>query len=59
MNQQTLFEELSAIHSERSAAATARGAQAFARLLGQAEHNSTGQARRIAQFIAASYDGET
>lgn len=41
----------------RKQAATARGGQAFARLLALAETRDSGQARRIAQFIAASYDG--
>lgn len=41
----------------RKQAATARGGQAFARLLALAETRDSGQARRIAQFIAATYDG--
>lgn len=41
----------------RKQAATAQGGQAFARLLELAESRDSGQARRIAQFIASTYDG--
>lgn len=37
--------------------ATTKGGQAFARLLKLAETSDTGQARRVAQFVAATYNG--
>jgi hypothetical protein len=43
----------------RSVAATAQGAQAYARLLHLAEHHDSGQSRRLVRFIAAPYDGDT
>lgn len=43
----------------RAARATAVGAQAFARLLRLAEDFDSGQARRVARFLASTYDGET
>ena len=43
--------------AERAAKAQAAGAQAYARLLFQAEEGSSGQAGRIARFIAATYNG--
>jgi hypothetical protein len=43
----------------RAARATAAGAQAFARLLRLAEELDSGQARRVARFLASTYDGET
>jgi hypothetical protein len=52
-----------AIHSElavfdaRSRQATQAGAQAFGRLLEMAEDEESGQTRRIAQFLAATYYG--
>lgn len=42
----------------RAAAAQGHAAHAFARLLAQAETQHSGQIERIAQFIAASYNGE-
>ena len=42
----------------RSADATRKGAQAFARLLQLAETRDSGQIRRIARFIAVSYNGD-
>jgi hypothetical protein len=38
--------------------ATAKGGQAFARLPNLAETRDSGQIRRIAQFIASTYNGE-
>jgi hypothetical protein len=43
--------------ADRAAKAQAAGAQAYARLLRQAEEGSSGQAVRIARFIAATYNG--
>ena len=43
----------------RAARAMASGAQAFARLLRLAEELDSGQARRVARFLASTYDGET
>ncbi len=43
--------------ADRAAKAQAAGAQAYARLLRQAEEGSSGQAARIARFIAATYNG--
>ena len=43
--------------AQRSRDATAVGAQAFARLLALAEQRDSGQIRRVAQFIAATYNG--
>ena len=42
----------------RSRAATAAGAQAFARLLTLAEERDSGQIVRVARFIAAAYNGQ-
>jgi hypothetical protein len=42
----------------RSRAATAAGAQAFARLLRLAEERDSGQIARIARFLAATYNGQ-
>ena len=42
----------------KSRAATAVGAQAFARLLALAEERDSGQIVRVARFIAASYNGQ-
>ena len=42
----------------RAIAATARGAQAFARLLRLAETRDSGQIRRVARFVAATYNGQ-
>jgi len=41
----------------RSFQATTKGAAAFARLLELAEHQDSGQIRRVVQFIAALYNG--
>ena len=43
--------------AERAAKAQAAGAQAYARLLRQAEDGTSGQAARIARFVAATYNG--
>lgn len=45
--------------SERARQAQATAAQAYARLLNLAETRDSGQIRRVAQFIASTYDGET
>lgn len=42
----------------RKSTATARGGQAFLRLLDLAETRDSGQSRRIAEFIAATYNGQ-
>ena len=42
----------------RKSEATAKGGQAFLRLLLLAEHHDSGQATRIAGFIAATYNGQ-
>jgi hypothetical protein len=42
----------------RSRAATATGAQAFARLLRMAEERDSGQLVRLARFLAATYNGQ-
>jgi hypothetical protein len=43
----------------RATEATRRGAQAFARLLAVAESTDSGQARRVAGFVASTYNGRT
>lgn len=43
----------------RSTEATHHGAQAFARLLQLAETSDSGQARRVAGFVASMYNGRT
>jgi hypothetical protein len=43
-------------YAARAQEATAKGAQAFARLLSLTEHHDSGQIRRVAQFIAATYN---
>jgi hypothetical protein len=43
----------------RKSAATARGGQAFLRLLQLAESHDSGQVARIARFLAATFDGST
>jgi hypothetical protein len=43
---------------ERAQAAQAAAAQAYARLLGLAETHDSGQIRRVAQFLASTYNGE-
>ena len=42
----------------RSGEATAKGGQAFARLLTLAETRNSGQIPRIAKFIASTYNGD-
>jgi hypothetical protein len=42
----------------RAQEATAKGAQAFGRLLSLTEHHDSGQIRRVAQFIASTYNGQ-
>lgn len=42
----------------RSRAATATGAQAFARLLRLAEERDSGQIVRVVRFLAATYNGQ-
>jgi hypothetical protein len=42
---------------QRKSQATAKGGQAYLRLLQLAETQTSGQARRIAHFLAATYDG--
>lgn len=42
----------------RSVKATAAGAQAFARLVDLAETRDSGQIRRVACFVASTYNGE-
>ena len=42
----------------RMNAATAQGGQAYARLLDLAETRQSGQIRRIARFIASTYNGQ-
>jgi hypothetical protein len=57
----TAHEETEAALDEyrtRSRAATAAGAQAFARLLRLAEERDSGQIVRIARFLAAAYNGD-
>ncbi len=44
--------------TRRAHAAQATAAQAFARLLELAEQSDTGQAARVARFIAATFDGQ-
>jgi hypothetical protein len=41
----------------RAMAAQSRGAQAYERLLSLAEASDTGQARIVAKFVAATYNG--
>lgn len=48
-----------AISATAATAATAAGAQAFARLLRLAEELDSGQARRVARFLASTFDGES
>jgi hypothetical protein len=51
--------EAAAADSEaRASEATAKGAQAFARLLDLAEQQDSGQIARIARFVAATYNGQ-
>lgn len=57
MNQRYDLEADLGAYAARSREATAKAAQAFARLLVLAEQHSSGQTRRIACFIAATYNG--
>jgi hypothetical protein len=45
--------------ARRAQQAQAAAAQAYARLLELAEKRDSGQVRRVAQFIASTYDGAT
>ena len=47
------------IWKQRAQEAQAAAAQAYARLLVLAETRDSGQIRRVAQFIASTYDGAT
>lgn len=47
------------IWQQRAQEAQAAAAQAYARLLVLAETRDSGQIRRVAQFIASTYDGAT
>lgn len=46
-----------AIWEQRATEAQAKGAQAYARLLSIAEGSDTGQASRVAAFIASTFNG--
>jgi hypothetical protein len=43
--------------SQRASVAQAQAAHAYARLIDIAEHSDTGQASRVASFLAATYNG--
>ena len=45
-------------YAVRAQEATAKGGQAFAKLLSLAEHHDSGQIRRIVKFIASTYNGQ-
>ena len=45
-------------YQTRSRAASAMGAQAFARLLRLAEERNSGQITRVVRFLAATYNGQ-
>ncbi len=45
--------------AERAQKAQAAAAQAFERLLSLAETSEAGQARRVARFLASTFDGQT
>lgn len=51
--------DLMAALAGRSQRATDKGAQAFARLLKMAEQGESGQPRRVAQFVAATFNGRS
>jgi hypothetical protein len=51
------FNERLLSYEQRADVAQGRAAQAFGRLLNLAETRDSGQARSIAQFIAATYNG--
>lgn len=52
------FNELE-LWKQRADRAQAIAAHAYARLLDLAEHHDTGQARRVARFIASTYNSTT
>lgn len=55
-----VFAQLDAAQNEwaqRASAAQAKAAHAYARLIEIAEHSDTGQASRVASFLAATYNG--
>jgi hypothetical protein len=52
------FEVELALSDARSREAEPAGVRAFARLLELAEQRDSGQIRRIAQFLAATYNGQ-
>ena len=54
----SIDEDLDAYH-RRALAAQGKAAQAFARLLKLAEERKSGQIRRIAAFLASTFNGET
>ena len=45
-------------HARRATAAQGAAAQAFERLLGMAEARDSGQVRRVAAFLASTFNGE-
>lgn len=45
--------------AERAQRAQSAAAQAYERLVTLSERNSTGQARRVAYFLASTFDGQT
>ncbi len=51
------FDERLLSYEQRAAVAQGKAAQAFGRLLNLAETRNSGQARSIAHFIAATYNG--
>ncbi len=51
-------DQLIAGYEARAMAAQAKAAQAYAKLLKIAETIQSGQAKRIAQFLASTYNGE-
>ena len=58
MNQHPDPDDALACIRRRKSEATAKGGQAFLRLLQLAEHHDSGQATRIAGFIASTYNGQ-
>jgi len=53
------FERQDRDWAERAQKAQALAAQAYERLLSLAEKSDSGQVRRVANFIAATFDGQT
>ena len=51
------FDERLLSYDQRAAVAQGKAAQAFGRLLNLAETRDSGQARSIAHFVAATYNG--